>query len=346
MMRTTVTGAQALARAGARRQSSSRQRRGWRSSTGRRHPPLSSRSRWRAPNGSPAPPTSRLPCRSTPCAGSLHPFEARIHTPRPFAGQLDSAANLLTLLDRKRDQPFARRLRRGTGRVLAPLRAPGARRRARCARASCGGWSRQRPMPRPTTRWSSPTPARSCPAATSTARRWPSRPTCWRSPSPSSPPSASGAPSGCRRRSSAACLPSSPRAGGLHSGLMLAQVTAAALTSELKTLAHPASVDTIPTSANKEDHVSMSMGAALKASRAVDARHRRRRRSSRCARARRSTCCGRSPRLPRWQGSWRVCVEDVSVLDDDRPLRETSAPSQTLDCQRQRVRTRQVFAVK
>src|SRR5262249_62353745 len=36
-----------------------------------------------------------------------------------------------------------------------------------------------------------------------------------------------------------------------------------------KTLAHPASVDTIPTSANKEDHVSMSMGAALKAAEAV-----------------------------------------------------------------------------
>src|SRR5687767_14401626 len=45
------------------------------------------------------------------------------------------------------------------------------------------------------------------------------------------------------------------RHGGLHSGLMMAQVTAAALTSELKTLAHPASVDTIPTSGNKEDHV-------------------------------------------------------------------------------------------
>lgn len=57
---------------------------------------------------------------------------------------------------------------------------------------------------------------------------------------------------------------------GLHSGLMMAQVTAAALTSELKGLAHPASVDTIPTSAGKEDHVSMSMGAALKAARAVD----------------------------------------------------------------------------
>lgn len=57
--------------------------------------------------------------------------------------------------------------------------------------------------------------------------------------------------------------------GGLQSGFMIAQVTAAALTSEIKTLAHPASVDTIPTSANKEDHVSMSMHAALKAERAL-----------------------------------------------------------------------------
>ena len=60
------------------------------------------------------------------------------------------------------------------------------------------------------------------------------------------------------------------REGGLQSGLMLAQVTAAALTSELKVVAHPASVDTIPTSANKEDHVSMSMSAALKAGHALD----------------------------------------------------------------------------
>jgi histidine ammonia-lyase len=57
---------------------------------------------------------------------------------------------------------------------------------------------------------------------------------------------------------------------GLQSGYMLAQVTAAALVSEIKTLAHPASVDTIPTSANREDHVSMSMGAALKAQRALE----------------------------------------------------------------------------
>jgi histidine ammonia-lyase len=57
---------------------------------------------------------------------------------------------------------------------------------------------------------------------------------------------------------------------GLQSGYMIAQVTAAALVSEIKTLAHPASVDSIPTSANREDHVSMSMGAALKAQRALE----------------------------------------------------------------------------
>ncbi len=60
------------------------------------------------------------------------------------------------------------------------------------------------------------------------------------------------------------------RNSGIQSGYMLAQVTAAALVSEIKTLAHPASVDTIPTSANREDHVSMSMGASLKAQRALE----------------------------------------------------------------------------
>ncbi|MGD9899440.1 MAG: histidine ammonia-lyase [Calditrichaceae bacterium] len=53
--------------------------------------------------------------------------------------------------------------------------------------------------------------------------------------------------------------------GGLNSGFMIAQVTAAALVSENKVLAHPASVDSIPTSANKEDHVSMGTYAARKA---------------------------------------------------------------------------------
>ena len=55
------------------------------------------------------------------------------------------------------------------------------------------------------------------------------------------------------------------REGGLHSGLMMVQVSAAALASENKVLAHPASVDTIPTSADKEDHVSMGTIAARKA---------------------------------------------------------------------------------
>jgi len=57
--------------------------------------------------------------------------------------------------------------------------------------------------------------------------------------------------------------------GGLRSGLMIAQVVAAALASENKSLAHPASVDSIPTSANKEDHVSMGVTAARKAERVV-----------------------------------------------------------------------------
>ncbi|PYE76388.1 histidine ammonia-lyase [Xylophilus ampelinus] len=48
------------------------------------------------------------------------------------------------------------------------------------------------------------------------------------------------------------------RDGGVNSGFMIAQVTAAALASENKSLAHPASVDSLPTSANQEDHVSMA----------------------------------------------------------------------------------------
>ena len=51
---------------------------------------------------------------------------------------------------------------------------------------------------------------------------------------------------------------------GLHSGFMIAQVSAASLVSENKILAHPASVDSIPSSAGREDHVSMGATAALK----------------------------------------------------------------------------------
>ena len=51
---------------------------------------------------------------------------------------------------------------------------------------------------------------------------------------------------------------------GLHSGFMIAQVTAAALTAENRALATPRSIETLPTSANQEDHVSMATGAALR----------------------------------------------------------------------------------
>jgi histidine ammonia-lyase len=57
---------------------------------------------------------------------------------------------------------------------------------------------------------------------------------------------------------------------GLNSGFMIPQVTAAALVSENKVLAHPASVDSITTSGNKEDFVSMGMTAALKLKRVVE----------------------------------------------------------------------------
>ena len=52
---------------------------------------------------------------------------------------------------------------------------------------------------------------------------------------------------------------------GLNSGFMITQVTAAALINENKVLCHPASVDSIPSSANREDHVSMGMTSANKA---------------------------------------------------------------------------------
>jgi len=58
--------------------------------------------------------------------------------------------------------------------------------------------------------------------------------------------------------------------GGLNSGFMIAQVTSAALASENKSLAHPASVDSLPTSANQEDHVSMATYAARRLHQMLD----------------------------------------------------------------------------
>jgi histidine ammonia-lyase len=57
---------------------------------------------------------------------------------------------------------------------------------------------------------------------------------------------------------------------GVHSGMMIAQYTAAALVAENRRLASPASVDSIPTSGMQEDHVSMGWGAARKLRQALD----------------------------------------------------------------------------
>jgi histidine ammonia-lyase len=57
---------------------------------------------------------------------------------------------------------------------------------------------------------------------------------------------------------------------GIQSGLMIAQVTAVDLLAEMRVLTHPASVDSVPTSANQEDHVSMGMTAARKVRRSVE----------------------------------------------------------------------------
>jgi histidine ammonia-lyase len=59
------------------------------------------------------------------------------------------------------------------------------------------------------------------------------------------------------------------RDGGVNSGYMIAQYVAAALVGELKTLAHPASVDSIPTSGLQEDYNAMGAGAALKLRRSI-----------------------------------------------------------------------------
>jgi histidine ammonia-lyase len=60
------------------------------------------------------------------------------------------------------------------------------------------------------------------------------------------------------------------REAGFESGFMIAQVTAADLLAEMRVLAHPASIDSVPTSANQEDHVSMGLAAARKLRRSVE----------------------------------------------------------------------------
>jgi histidine ammonia-lyase len=111
---------------------------------------------------------------------------------------------------------------------------------------------------------------------------------------------------------------------GLDSGYMIAQVTAAALVSENKVLCHPASVDSIPSSAGKEDHVSMGSISATKAARVVE--HLRQVIAIEIMVA----AQGLDLRLPLRAGEGaraaHACVrERVRTLDGDRELHEDMA---------------------
>ena len=108
------------------------------------------------------------------------------------------------------------------------------------------------------------------------------------------------------------------REGGLNDGFMVAQYTAAALVSENKVLAHPASVDSIPTSANQEDHVSMGAIAARHAREIVE--------NAQTVLAIELLCAcqgvdlrGR-PQGPRTERVRALLREHVPVLGEDRPL--------------------------
>ena len=95
---------------------------------------------------------------------------------------------------------------------------------------------------------------------------------------------------------------------GLNSGFMIVHVTAAALASENKSLAHPASVDSLPTSANQEDHVSMATFAARRLQPMLR-EHRAHRRASSCWPPRRaSSSCGRCRARRRWKACCAWCA--------------------------------------
>ena len=200
--------------------------------------------------------------------GSIHPFEARIHEARPFRGQLTSAANIEALM-------------RGSGinhshehcgkvqdaySLRCAAQVQGATREAlRFVRETVAveaNSATDNPMVfadtgdivsggnfhgAPIAIAADLLAAALVPLATISERRTDRL----------VDPTLSGLPAFLTRK------------GGLESGYMMAQVTAAAVASEMKSLAHPAGVDPIPTSANKEYHVSMSMTAALKAETSV-----------------------------------------------------------------------------
>ena len=170
------------------------------------------------------------------------------------------------------DRRVARRRQghQGAGRLLAALLAGGARHGQ--------GHRRRTPPSSPTGNWPAPSTTRwCCPTggwnrtATSTARRSPLCWTSWPSRSPMSPASAERRTDRMLDASRSQGLPPFlAHEVGVDSGHMIAQYTQAGIVSELKRLAVPASVDSIPSSAMQEDHVSMGWHAGRKLRRAVD----------------------------------------------------------------------------
>jgi histidine ammonia-lyase len=200
--------------------------------------------------------------------GSIHPFEPRIHAPRPFPGQQATAANLLALVDGSainKSHEFCGQVQDAYSLRCTPQVHGAVREALRFIRGMVeteanaatdnpmvfaesgdivsGGNFHGAPLG-----IAADTLAIAVTHLATISERRVERLTN---------PALSGLPGFLTEH------------GGLHSGLMMVQVSAAALASELKALSHPASVDTIPTSANQEDHVSMSMTAALKAAQAV-----------------------------------------------------------------------------
>lgn len=109
--------------------------------------------------------------------------------------------------------------------------------------------------------------------------------------------------------------------GGVNSGFMIVQYSAAALVSENKILAHPASVDSIPSSANQEDHVSMGTIAARKAREILENARRVLAMELMCA------CQAIDMRGDKGMGvgtapAYKTIRSLVSTLEDDRPLYE------------------------
>ena len=107
--------------------------------------------------------------------------------------------------------------------------------------------------------------------------------------------------------------------GGLNSGFMIAQYTAAALVSENKVLSHPASVDSIPTSANKEDHVSMGTISARKCRDVVQNAERVIAIEFLCAAQAMDLFTNMKPGSGTWQ-AYRTIREAVKPLAQDRVL--------------------------